>query len=296
MVRAQRRTTERMHQPITPRHSDRREASLDETRSRPPTGARQQISERTEGSGSDESRRRSRRRTRPSPGWRREPAIGTHQEPARRQRQHGQPQGCADHLRLREASDGPRIAIATRSGAGYQGQATTRRCANDDLHRTLTVLMCRSRPRGSRSLNQGRGRHDDDKSACHTEATTETTHPDRNASRDTPRPQPNRAPQPRRRSRALDPMRDRRHAERLPRMITALEVHVGGIHLRPHRSRRRRTRLRLVSVIGGSGRLTDLTMGRRVRLVWAALFAATATAAADATPAILAGLSVHAVD
>ena len=37
-------------------------------------------------------------------------------------------------------------------------------------------------------------------------------------------------------------------------------------------------------------------MGRRVRLVWAALFAATATAAADATPAILAGLSVHAVD
>jgi hypothetical protein len=116
------------------------------TRTRPPTGASQQIGEGTEGSGSHESRRRSRRRTRSSPGWRRQPAIGTHQEPARRQHQHGQPQGCADHLRLREASDGPRIAVASRSGAGYQGQATTRRCANDDLHRTLTVLMCRSSP------------------------------------------------------------------------------------------------------------------------------------------------------
>jgi hypothetical protein len=46
---------------------------------------------------------------------------------------------------------------------------------------------------------------------------------------------------------------------------------------------------------GVPGRLRDLTMARRVRLVWAAHFAATA-AAAVATPAILAGLSVQAVD
>jgi hypothetical protein len=34
----------------------------------------------------------------------------------------------------------------------------------------------------------------------------------------------------------------------------------------------------------------------RLRLRWAALFAAVATAAAVATPAVLAGISMHAVD
>jgi hypothetical protein len=35
---------------------------------------------------------------------------------------------------------------------------------------------------------------------------------------------------------------------------------------------------------------------KRLRLVWAALFAATATAATVATPAVLAGLSLSGVD
>jgi hypothetical protein len=35
---------------------------------------------------------------------------------------------------------------------------------------------------------------------------------------------------------------------------------------------------------------------RRLRLVWAALFAATATAAAVATPAVLAGISFNGLD
>ena len=155
---------------------------------RPTAAARQQLSGGTEGSSSQESRRRPRRRTRGSPGWRRAPAIRPHQEPARQQRQHGQPQGRADRLRLREAIDRPRVAIATRSGARYQGQATTRRCANDDLHRTLTVLMGRASPRGPRSLNQDGGRQDDGENACHTEATTEATHPDRTLAGTTPRP------------------------------------------------------------------------------------------------------------
>jgi hypothetical protein len=156
-----------------------------------PTGAaRQQLSRGTEGSDCQESRRRSRRRTRRSPGWGRAPAFRTHQEPARQQRRHRQPQGCADNLRRREAIDRPRVAIATRSGAGYQGQATARRGANDDLDRTLTVLMGRAGPRGLRSLDQDGGRQDDGDNACHTEATTkattEATHPDRTLAGATP--------------------------------------------------------------------------------------------------------------
>jgi hypothetical protein len=155
-------------------------APAEETRTRRPMGAaRRQISGGTEGSGSQESRRRPRRRTGPSPGWRRAPAIRTHQEPARRQRQHGQARGRADRLPLREAIDRPGVAIATRPGAGYQRQSATRRGADDDLQRTLTVLMGRANPRRPRSLDQDGGRQDDGEQACHTEAATEATHADR---------------------------------------------------------------------------------------------------------------------
>ena len=166
-------------------------APADETRTRRPTGAaRRQISGGTEGSGSQEAGRRPRRRTGPSSGRRRAPAIRTHQEPARRQRQHGQARGRADRLPLREAIDRPGVAITTRSGAGDQRQSATRRGADDDLQRTPTVLMGRANPRGPRSLDQDGARQDDGENACHTEAATEATHADRTLAGTARRPEP----------------------------------------------------------------------------------------------------------